>query len=101
MIRVSWNVSKGHDYCLAWTERVVQEFFAQGDLEAEMKIPVTPMMDKSTACVPKQQIGFYNFVARPMYEALDALISMEQPLANLDMMHKYWTAKLPKEEAPA
>ena len=98
------NVSKGHDYCLAWTERVVQEFFAQGDLEAEMEIPVTPMMNKSTACVPKQQIGFYNFVARPMYEAFDALVSMEQPLANLDVMQQYWTAKLPKEaeaESPA
>ena len=49
------NVTKGKDYCLAWTSRVVKEFFAQGDLEAELKLPVTPFMDRTTAILPKQQ----------------------------------------------
>ena len=45
------NVTKGQAYCLKWTERVVAEFFAQGDLEAELSLPVTPFMDRTTACV--------------------------------------------------
>ena len=80
------NVTKGRDVTIKWTERVVAEFFAQGDLEAEMKLPVTPFMDRRTACVPKQQVGFYNFVAKPMFEAMDQLVSMEQPLKNLEIM---------------
>ena len=40
-------------------------------------------MDRNTAVVPKQQLGFYNFVARPMFEALDGLISMAVPLGHV------------------
>ena len=28
-------------------------------------------MDRNTAVVPKQQLGFYNFIVRPMFDALD------------------------------
>ena len=49
-------------------------------------------------CVPKQQLGFYAFVARPMFEALDALISMERPLANLNNMQAHWNAQLESME---
>ena len=91
------NVTKGKQYCLAWTNRVVAEFFAQGDLEAKLKLPVTPFMDRNTACVPKQQIGFYNFIARPMFEAVDNFITMQKPLANLGIMHAHWTSQMPPE----
>ena len=57
--------------------QVIQEFLAQGDLEAKLQLPVTPFMDRRTANVPKQQLGFYNFVVKPMFEALDLLVSME------------------------
>ena len=52
----------------------VQEFFSQGDLEQQLGIPVTPMMDRTTACIPKQQLGFYDFVVRPMFESLDLVL---------------------------
>ena len=43
-------------------------------------------MDRNTAVVPKQQLGFYNFVARPMFEALDGLVSMAEPLSTLSTL---------------
>jgi len=88
------NVTKGKDYCLKWTERVIEEFQAQGDLEGQLKLPVTPFMDRKTANVPKQQIGFYNFVAKPMFEAMDLLIPMDGPLANLNTMEEHWSAQM-------
>ena len=33
-------------------------------------------MDRNTAVVPKQQLGFYNFIVRPMYAAMDLLVDM-------------------------
>lgn len=54
-------------------------------------------MDRRTACIPKQQLGFYNFIARPMFEAMDSLISMEQPLSNLDIMCEHWSEQLPDD----
>ena len=29
--------------------------------------PVT-MMDRDQACIPKEQIGFLNFIAKPVFE---------------------------------
>uniref|UniRef100_A0A7S0LSS2 PDEase domain-containing protein n=1 Tax=Coccolithus braarudii TaxID=221442 RepID=A0A7S0LSS2_9EUKA len=95
------NVTKGKSYTLAWTERVVQEFFDQGDLEATLSLPVTPMMDRNTACVPKQQIGFYNFVAKPMFEVMDLLVPMEHALSNLAGMYQHWETLIPTEAKAA
>ena len=45
-------------------------------------------MDRNTAVVPKlQQLGFYNFVARPIFEALDGLVSMAEPLGHVSDVH--------------
>ena len=94
------NVTKGRAYCIAWTERVVQEFFEQGDAEKRLKLPVTPMMDRDRASVPKQQIGFYNFVVKPMYEAFAMLVPLERQFENLDVVMQYWREKLPVDEQP-
>ena len=91
------NVTKGRTICLGWTERVVAEFFAQGDLEAELNLPVTPFMDRNSAVIPKQQIGFYNFIAKPMFEALDGFIDMTGPLSNLESMYEHWSSQIPTE----
>lgn len=95
------NVTKGRDYCLGWTKRVTEEFFHKGDLEAKLGLPVTPFMDRTTANIPKQQIGFYNFVAKPMFEAMGHMVSMDRPLANLQRMIDHWSAQLPTDEAAA
>ena len=95
------NVVKGQQYCLQWTERVVQEFFEQGDAEKRLGLQVTPMMDRELASVPKQQIGFYNFIVRPMYEAMAMLIPLERQFEHLESMQQYWRTKLPQDEEAA
>lgn len=39
-----------------WTERIMVEFFRQGDLEGESGLDVSPMCDKHTASVEKSQV---------------------------------------------
>lgn len=91
------NVTKGKSYAIEWTERVTAEFFAQGDLEKKLGCAVTPMMDRETACVAKQQLGFYWWVVRPMLEAFDSLVPMDEQRANLDVMQAHWKSLLPPE----
>ena len=45
------NVTKGKAAALQWTDRVVLEFFAQGDEERSLGLPVTPMLDRASANV--------------------------------------------------
>lgn len=45
-----------------WTERIMEEFFRQGDKERERGMEISPMCDKHTASVEKSQVRcfFYN-----------------------------------------
>lgn len=40
-----------------WTERIMQEFFRQGDKERERGMEISPMCDKHTASVEKSQVN--------------------------------------------
>ena len=39
-----------------WTERIMAEFFQQGDRERESGLDISPMCDKHTASVEKSQV---------------------------------------------
>lgn len=40
-----------------WTDRIMAEFFQQGDRERESGLDISPMCDKHTASVEKSQVG--------------------------------------------
>lgn len=40
-----------------WTERIMEEFFRQGDKERERGMEISAMCDKHTASVEKSQVG--------------------------------------------
>lgn len=50
-----------------WTTSVLEEFFAQGDLEKEMGLPVSPGFDRVTTSRAGSQINFIEFVLTPMF----------------------------------
>lgn len=41
-----------------WTDRIMAEFFQQGDRERERGMEISPMCDKHTASVEKSQVLF-------------------------------------------
>ena len=50
-----------------WADRVLREFFAQGEKEKSLGIPVSPMMDRGATNVAMSQINFIEFVVAPLY----------------------------------
>jgi cAMP-specific phosphodiesterase 4 len=50
-----------------WANRVLSEFFAQGDLERKQGLPVSPMMDAASTNFAMSQINFIEFVVAPLY----------------------------------
>ena len=50
-----------------WANRVLSEFFAQGDLEKEKGMPVSAMMDAAATNAAMSQINFMEFVVAPLY----------------------------------
>ena len=59
------NVLKRPGDARRWAERVVDEFFLQGDRERELGLGVSPMMDREAVKVPDMQMGFIEFVVVP------------------------------------
>ena len=74
-------------------DRVVEEFFRQGDQERKLGLPISPFMDRETPKIPKSQINFIEFICAPIYksigEQLDMMVIYENSLENL----KYWKEK--------
>jgi hypothetical protein len=46
-----------------------EELFRQGDKEKAAGLSVSPLMDRSKAGVTKSQVGFFDIVAMPLFQA--------------------------------
>jgi len=68
------NPSKGIHIAREWTDKLLDEWFLQGDLEESMGLPFSPSCDRRVTDREKSQIGFINFVVLPSYELLGKLI---------------------------
>jgi hypothetical protein len=66
------NPAKALSLYLFWTNRILEEFYAQGDEEAGLGIPVTamPQCDRLKPAVLEGQKGFISFVVKPVFESL-------------------------------
>lgn len=50
------NPTKPLDIYRQWTDRIIEEFFKQGDLERQKGIDISPMCDRLTASVERSQV---------------------------------------------
>ena len=69
------NVSRPFEIASKWCEVLVEEFFNQGDMEKSQGLPFSsPLNDREHQDIPKGQIGFYNFICIPLYQAISKLL---------------------------
>lgn len=54
------------DVCQKWAAAIHQEFFAQGDEEKALGVPVQVLNDRDKVSLPNSQIGFIEFMNAPM-----------------------------------
>ncbi|XP_058888198.1 dual specificity calcium/calmodulin-dependent 3',5'-cyclic nucleotide phosphodiesterase 1A-like isoform X1 [Acipenser ruthenus] len=53
-----------------WTKALMEEFFRQGDKEAELGLPFSPLCDRKSTMVAQSQIGFIDFIVEPTFSVL-------------------------------
>ena len=69
------HVCKPLDLHLMWTERVTQEFWALGDRERNLNMPISPLCDREKdANVAESQVAFFRFICIPFYSCLADLV---------------------------
>ncbi|XP_063712465.1 dual specificity calcium/calmodulin-dependent 3',5'-cyclic nucleotide phosphodiesterase 1A-like isoform X4 [Symsagittifera roscoffensis] len=77
--------AKEWDVHYKWTMLVIEEFFQQGDREAELGLPYSPLCDRHTLVIPDSQIGFINFIVAPSMEVCGDM--MDKIVAPIDLPH--------------
>ncbi|XP_058038129.1 dual specificity calcium/calmodulin-dependent 3',5'-cyclic nucleotide phosphodiesterase 1A-like [Ahaetulla prasina] len=60
-----------------WSEALLEEFFEQGDKEAEMGLPISSLCDRKTTNIAESQIGFIDIIVKPAFVLL--LETVEKP----------------------
>ncbi|XP_060766559.1 dual specificity calcium/calmodulin-dependent 3',5'-cyclic nucleotide phosphodiesterase 1B-like [Neoarius graeffei] len=53
-----------------WTSRLMEEFFTQGDKEAELGLMISPLCDRQNTPVVQSQIAFIEFIVEPTFSLI-------------------------------
>ncbi|NXC91847.1 PDE4C phosphodiesterase, partial [Cercotrichas coryphoeus] len=85
-----------------WTDRIMVEFFHQGDREREKGMEISPMCDKHTASVEKSQVGFIDFIAHPLWETWADLVhpDAQELLDTLEDNREWYQSMIPRSPSP-
>ncbi|XP_032419359.1 cAMP-specific 3',5'-cyclic phosphodiesterase 4C-like isoform X2 [Xiphophorus hellerii] len=85
-----------------WTERIMEEFFRQGDKERERGMEISAMCDKHTASVEKSQVGFIDYIVHPLWETWADLVhpDAQEILDTLEENRDWYLNTMPQSPSP-
>eukprot|EP00899_Mesostigma_viride_P019339 jgi/Mesvir1/27406/Mv07206-RA.1 len=85
------HAAKKLDIHKQWTAAITEEFYLQGDKERAAGLKVSPFMDRETNNLAKSQLGFFSFIAFPLFEAWVAVFPASRPIMEeISANIKYW-----------
>jgi hypothetical protein len=68
------NPTKQWDVCKTWSDHVIAEFFAQGDMEKEEGLPISMNCDRDTTFQDELSMNFSDFIVGPFYCSIANLL---------------------------
>ncbi|KAM9857032.1 3',5'-cyclic-AMP phosphodiesterase 4C-like [Aulostomus maculatus] len=96
------NPTKNLPLYRQWTERIMEEFFRQGDKERERGMEISAMCDKHTASVEKSQVGFIDYIVHPLWETWADLVhpDAQELLDTLEENREWYLNIMPQSPSP-
>ena len=86
-----------------WCELVIQEFYEQGDLEKQLKLPVSMYCDRETTEISKSQSGFIKNIVLPLFSTINMVLLSQQIevscIHQLQSNQQYWESYKPAEKS--
>ena len=67
------NPTKPFEIYSIWAERVMNEFYLQGDKEKELGLPVSFLCDRDTTTIPQGQLGFIEGVVSHFFSTINEI----------------------------
>jgi len=85
------NPTKSWELCKPWAERIVEEFFSQGDLERQKGLKLGVMNDRYTVNLAGSQITFIDIIVMPTFDAITQFLEyLEFTLVNCEVNKGKW-----------
>uniref|UniRef100_A0A669DR31 Phosphodiesterase n=1 Tax=Oreochromis niloticus TaxID=8128 RepID=A0A669DR31_ORENI len=96
------NPTKPLELYRQWTDRIMVEFFTQGDREREKGMEISPMCDKHNASVEKNQVGFIDYIVHPLWETWADLVhpDAQDILDTLEDNREWYQSMIPHSPSP-
>ncbi|XP_036072257.1 cAMP-specific 3',5'-cyclic phosphodiesterase 4C isoform X5 [Oryzias melastigma] len=96
------NPTKPLELYRKWTDRIMVEFFTQGDREREKGMEISPMCDKHNASIEKNQVGFIDYIAHPLWETWADLVhpDAQELLDTLEDNREWYQSMIPHSPSP-
>jgi hypothetical protein len=90
------NPIKPFDIYSIWAEKILTEYWNQGDKEREKDFPISYLMDRYTVNAAKSQIGFIDIIVMPLYMVItEFLPDVEIAKKNMEENKSKWMEKIP------
>ncbi|XP_035632967.1 cAMP-specific 3',5'-cyclic phosphodiesterase 4D-like isoform X2 [Oncorhynchus keta] len=85
-----------------WTDRIMMEFFTQGDRERDKGMEISPMCDKHNASVEKTQVGFIDYIVHPLWETWADLVhpDAQDILDTLEDNREWYQSMIQRSPSP-
>uniref|UniRef100_A0A3Q3KT61 Phosphodiesterase n=1 Tax=Labrus bergylta TaxID=56723 RepID=A0A3Q3KT61_9LABR len=86
-----------------WTDRIMVEFFTQGDRERDKGMEISPMCDKHNASIEKNQVGFIDYIVHPLWETWADLVhpDAQDILDTLEDNREWYQSMIPHSPSPS
>ncbi|XP_059200292.1 cAMP-specific 3',5'-cyclic phosphodiesterase 4C isoform X1 [Centropristis striata] len=96
------NPTKPLELYRQWTDRIMVEFFTQGDRERDKGMEVSPMCDKHNASIEKNQVGFIDYIVHPLWETWADLVhpDAQEILDTLEDNREWYQTMIPHSPSP-
>ncbi|XP_035654885.1 cAMP-specific 3',5'-cyclic phosphodiesterase 4C-like isoform X4 [Oncorhynchus keta] len=96
------NPTKPLEVYRKWTDRIMVEFFTQGDRERDKGIEISPMCDKHNASIEKTQVGFIDYIVHPLWETWADLVhpDAQDILDTLEDNREWYQSMIQRSPSP-
>ncbi|KAI6216518.1 Phosphodiesterase [Aphelenchoides fujianensis] len=97
------NPTKPIELYRCWNERILEEYWRQGDKEKEQGLEVSPMCDRGNVTIEKSQVGFIDYIVHPLFETWAELVypDAQEILDQLEDNRQWYLSRIPDEPESA
>lgn len=96
------NPAKATDLCRKWADKIMVEFYQQGDKERELELPVSVGYDRDNPIpLEKMQAGFIIGIVRPLFHVMAQLprVQLGHCMQHLDANLWFWQGELVRNQS--